>query len=107
MSSQQPANPRSEWERTLHGFEHGAELRLGIGSGGSVLVPIGARIGEGGQRFETDTADGLGDLVVKQFTWGAELPEQVVRDFTREAMTVANLRHPHVAQVVDAGTLCD
>jgi len=82
-------------------------LRLGIGSGGSVLVPVGARIGKSGQVFETTAADGLGDLAVKLFTWAVELPEQVVRDFTREAMTVANLSHPHVAQVVDAGTLCD
>jgi serine/threonine-protein kinase len=50
---------------------------------------------------------GLGYLVVKLFTWGAERPEQVVRDFTRDVMSVANLRHPHIAQVVDAGTLGD
>jgi serine/threonine-protein kinase len=44
---------------------------------------------------------------VKLFTWGAGLPDAVVQDFTREAMTVANLRHPHVVRVADAGTLGD
>ncbi len=105
--SQQPANSRPDWPRTLHGFEYGAESQPFSGSGRSAFVPIGERIGEGGQVFETSLGAGPGDLVVKLFTWGAELPAQVVRDFTREVMTVANLRHPHVAQVVDAGTLGD
>ncbi|HXT95782.1 MAG TPA: protein kinase [Polyangia bacterium] len=105
--SQQPANLHSDWSRTLHGFEHGAESPVVGGSGRSKFVPVGARIGKGGQVFQTNLGAGLGDLVVKRFTWGAELPEQVVLDFTREATTVANLRHPHIAQVVDAGTLGD
>jgi serine/threonine protein kinase len=105
--SQRPENRHSDWPRTLHGFEREDESPLDRGSGRSKFVPVGARIGKSGQVFETSVGAGHGDLVVKLFTWGAELPEQVVRDFTREAMTVASLRHPHVAQVVDAGTLGD
>jgi serine/threonine protein kinase len=57
--------------------------------------------------FETDGRTGLGGRVVKLFTWAAGLPAQVVQDFTREAMRVADLHNPHVAQVLDAGTFGD
>ena len=77
------------------------------GSWDPKFVPIGARVGRSGQVFETDGRAGLGGLVVKLFTWAAGLPAQVVQDFTREAMRVADLHHPHVAQVLDAGTLGD
>jgi serine/threonine protein kinase len=105
--SQEPLNRHSDWSRTLHGFEREAESPLVRGFGGEKFVPVGARVGKGGQVFETNVGAGLGDLVVKLFTWGAELPERVVRDFTREAMTVASLRHPHIARIVDAGTMGD
>ena len=68
------------------------------------FVAIGSRVGNSGQVFETN---GRPDLVVKLFTWAAGLPAQVVLDFTRDAMRVAGLRHPNVAQVVDAGMLGD
>ncbi|HEY7374077.1 MAG TPA: protein kinase [Polyangia bacterium] len=97
----------SDWPRTLHGFGRQDESPQADGSWESRFVPIGARVGRSGQVFETEGAAGAGPLVVKLFTWGAGLPEAVVQDFTREAMTVANLRHPHVARVVDAGTLGD
>ena len=71
------------------------------------FVPIGARVGRSGQVFETEGRAGLGGRVVKLFTWAAGLPAQVVQDFTREAMRVADLHHPHVVQVLDAGTLGD
>jgi len=77
------------------------------GSWDPKFVRIGGRVGRSGQVFETDGRAGLGGLVVKLFTWAAGLPAQVVQDFTREAMRVADLHHPHVAQVLDAGTLGD
>jgi hypothetical protein len=70
----------------------------------SKFAPIGPRVGGSGHVFETD---GCGGRVITLFTWAAELPAQVVRDFTREAMRVADLHHPYVAQVFDAGTLGD
>ena len=76
-------------------------------SWGPKFVPIGARVGQSGQVFETDGRAGAGGLVVKLFTWAAGLPAQVVQEFTRDAMRVADLHHPHVAQVLDAGTLGD
>jgi len=98
----------SDWPRTLHGFGRRDQSPQADGSWeSSRFVPIGARVGRSGQVFETEAAGGGGPLVVKLFTWGAGLPEAVVQDFTREAMTVANLRHPHIARVVDAGTLGD
>src|SRR5262249_803007 len=105
--AQQPPHRHSDWPRTLHGFALEAEPALISGSGESKFVAIGARVGKSGQVFESNLGAGLGALVVKLFTLGAGLPEQVVRDFTREALTVANLHHPCIAQVVDAGTLAD
>src|SRR5689334_16418967 len=43
--------------------------------------------------------------VVQAFGWAAGLPGGVVQDFTQQAMSVANLRHPHVVQILDAGLL--
>jgi serine/threonine-protein kinase len=97
----------SDWPRTLHGCGRLDEPPQADGPWESRFVPIGARVGRSGQVFETEGAGGAGPLVVKLFTWAAGLPEAVVQDFTREAMTVANLRHPHVVRVVDAGTLGD
>ena len=75
------------------------------------FVPIGAPVGRSGQVFETEAdtevGAGAGPLVVKLFTWAAGVPGDVVQDFTGAALTVANLRHPHVVQVTDAGTLGD
>jgi hypothetical protein len=105
--SQTPQHRHSDGPRTLHGFEREAEPPPGGGWGESTFVPIGRRVGPSGQVFETDGGAGRGDLVVKLFTWGADLPAQVVRDFTRDVTTVANLHHPHVAQVVNVGTLGD
>jgi serine/threonine-protein kinase len=93
--------------RTLHGYGHLERSPLVGGSSEASFVPIGARVGGSGQVFETDGGAGPGRLVVKLFTWGAGLPEEVVQDFTREALAVASLRHPHIVQVVDAGTLGD
>jgi eukaryotic-like serine/threonine-protein kinase len=44
---------------------------------------------------------------VKLFTWAAGLPAEVVLEFTRDVMRVADLHHPSVAQVFDAGMLGD
>ena len=64
-------------------------------------------MGRTGQLFEMDAGLGAGPRVIKLFAWAAGLAERVVYDFTREAKTVANLRHPHVVQVADAGLLPD
>src|SRR5450432_276857 len=44
-----------------------------------------------------------GEWVVKPFNWAVGLGAPSVREFTREALGVAKLRHPHIVQVVDAG----
>jgi serine/threonine-protein kinase len=44
---------------------------------------------------------------VETFDWAVGLGAPVVREFTREALGVARLRHPHVVQVVDAGLAPD
>src|SRR5690242_17188914 len=92
---------------TLHGFGQPEEPEALGGAFESRFVPIGARVGQSGQVYETDGAGGAGALVVKLFTWAAGLPDQAVQNFTRDAMRVASLRHPDVAQVVDAGMLGD
>jgi hypothetical protein len=104
---QQIQDRNSGWPQTLHGAAHVEEPTPNDDSWEPRFVPIGARVGKSGQVFETDGHAGRGGLVVKLFTWAAEQPAQVVRDFTREAMRVADLHHPHVAQVLDAGTLGD
>src|SRR5450432_2124103 len=43
------------------------------------------------------------EWVVKPFNWAVGLGAPSVREFTREALGVAKLRHPHIVQVVDAG----
>ena len=108
-----PSTPESSssWERTLHGFGQMEGSRPIAPPDEPRFVPIGAPVGRSGQVFETaaetDLAASGGPRVVKLFTWAAGLPEEVVQDFTRAALTVANLRHPHVVQVTDAGTLGD
>jgi serine/threonine-protein kinase len=44
---------------------------------------------------------------VKLFDWGVGLGAPVVGEFTRQALGVAKLRHPHIVQVVDAGCAPD
>jgi serine/threonine-protein kinase len=97
----------SDWQRTLHGFGHLEESPPLGGVGEPGFVRIGERVGRSGQVFETEDGAGLGRRVVKLYTWGAGLPDRVVHEFTRDVMTVANLRHPHIVEVVDAGTLGD
>jgi hypothetical protein len=91
--------------------------RLGMGDpedpGGPLPVddqpPVGrfrARIGRTGQVFEADSGH-PGRQVLKLFPWAAGLPPAAVQDFTREARSVANLRHPHVAQLIEAGMFAD
>ena len=105
--SQQIQHRNPGWPQTLHGAAHVEDPTPNDDSWEPKFVPIGARVGRSGQVFEADGRTGLGGRVVKLFTWAAGLPAQVVQDFTREAMTVADLRHPHVAQVLDAGTFGD
>ena len=68
---------------------------------------LGSRIGSSGHVYEARNPHFAGRLVIKLFPYGSGLPEAVVGAFTREASRVANLRHPHIAQVVDWGVLAD
>lgn len=68
---------------------------------------LGSRIGSSGYVYEARNPHFAGRLVIKLFPYGSGLPETVVGAFTREAGRVANLRHPHIAQVVDWGVLAD
>ena len=105
--SQQIQNRNPGWPQTLHGATHVEDPTPNDDSWEPKFVSIGARVGRSGQVFEADGRTGLGGRVVKLFTWAAGLPAQVVQDFTREAMRVADLHHAHVAQVLDAGTFGD
>ena len=69
--------------RTMHGYERRAE------SSPAVIEAI-----EEGRE-------------VKRLPWAAGLPAEMLADFTREATTVAGLRHPHIVQVHAAGRLPD
>ena len=97
------------WDRaqTLRGFGRFAESPTFSGGGNPGFIQVGARVSQTGQVFETNAGPGSGPMVIKLLAWGVGLDERVVHDFTREAMTVANLRHPHIVQVRDAGTLPD
>jgi hypothetical protein len=97
----------SDWPRTLHGSAPMEESTPGRDPWEPKFVRIGARVGRSGQVFETEARAGFGGVVVKLFTWAAGLPAQVVQDFTRDVTMVADLHHPHVAQVLDAGALGD
>src|SRR6478609_10076094 len=50
---------------------------------------------------------GSAEWFVKPFNWGVGLGAPVVREFTRQALGVARLRHPHIVRVVDAGCAPD
>src|ERR1022692_2432661 len=97
------------WDRaqTLRGFGQLAESPTFSGGGEPGFIQIGARVSQTGQVFETNAGPGSGPMVIKLLGWGVGLDGRVFHDFTREAMTVANLRHPHIVQVTDAGTLPD
>src|SRR3954470_15014514 len=97
--SQQIEDRNPGWPQTLHGAADVEDPTPNDDSSEPKFVSIGARVGRSGQVFEADGRTGLGGRVVKLFTWAAGLPAQVVQDFTRDAMTVASLRHQHVAQV--------
>src|SRR5438477_5956489 len=105
--SQQIQDRNPGWAQTLHGAAHVEDPTPNDDCWEPKFVSIGARVGRSGQVFEADGRTGLGGRVVKLFTWAVGLPAQVVQDFTREAMRVAELRHPHIAQVLDAGTFGD
>jgi hypothetical protein len=87
--------------QTMVGLGQPAETRSAAAAPGR----LGAGVGATGQLFETDGVAGSGPLVIKLYTWGAGLGPGVVQDFTRQALRVAKVRHPHVVQVVDAGSL--
>jgi hypothetical protein len=74
---------------------------------GHEQLRLGARLSQNGQLFETDRGQGPGRRVIKLFSGGVGLGEEVVADFTRDVTTVANLRHPHIVQVAEVGRLPD
>jgi serine/threonine protein kinase len=55
----------------------------------------------------TSAAQGSPEWFVRLFDWAGGLGAVVVREFTRQALGVARLRHPHVVQLVDAGSAPD
>ncbi len=99
----------THWDRTrtLLGYGQARKPAPAAATRAPGLDGIGARVRPTGNVFETDRVPGPGRRVIKLFNWGRGLDAEVVRDFTRDAMTVANLRHPHVVQVVEAGALPD
>ncbi len=68
---------------------------------------LGSRVGETGQVYEAQNSRYAGRLVVKLFPFAASLAPSAVAAFTREAQTVAGLRHPHIAQLIHAGAFSD
>jgi serine/threonine-protein kinase len=73
----------------------------------TAAIRVGARVGRSGQVFEVDGGDGSGQRVIKLLRTAAGRAPEVVARFTHEATRVANLRHPHIVPVLDAGTLAD
>jgi serine/threonine-protein kinase len=70
-----------------------------------LTLPGGA--GPRGQVFEADRPTYAGPVEVKLYPWGAGLTAGAIREFTRESLIVANLRHPHVVHVIDVGAGAD
>ena len=105
----QSSQPRdSDPGRTRIGMETLGQPGLSARGGGSASGPrLGARVGRGGQLFETDGSTPARRLAIKLFPWAVGLPSQVVRNFTDEASRVASLRHPHVVAVTESGSLGD
>src|SRR5215208_5648961 len=99
----------AHWDRTrtLLGYGRARKPTPAAAARAPGLDGVGARLAPTGDVFETDRLPGPGRRVIKLFSWGGGLDAEVVRDFTRDAMTVANLRHPHVVQVVESGALPD
>jgi hypothetical protein len=78
------------------------------GSASSTRTMIGLGLAEEARvSGAAEAAEGSPEWFVKLFDWGGGLGPVVVREFTRQALGVARLRHPHVVQVVDAGSTPD
>ena len=83
-------------------------------SGSAAPVPgdhanyrLGSRLGLSGQVYEAQNARFAGRIVVKLFPFATGLHPAAVAAFTQESTRVAQLRHPHIAQVLDSGVLAD
>jgi serine/threonine-protein kinase len=97
----------SDRTRTLTGFSRPTAAPPPAAAATRAAIRVGAPVGRSGDVFEVEGDSGAGRRVIKLFRRAAGRPHEVVARFTREAMTVANLRHPHVVQVVDAGAFAD
>jgi tRNA A-37 threonylcarbamoyl transferase component Bud32 len=98
------------WDRTrtLTGFSRPAVAPPPAAAAAKrPAIYLGAPVGRSGDVFEAGGDAGAGQRVIKLFRRASRPSPEVVARFTREVMTVANLRHPHVVQVVEAGTLAD
>jgi hypothetical protein len=60
-----------------------------------------------GTQEEASLAANEEGRVVRGFVWAAGLPAEVIARFTREATSVARLRHPHIVHVHCASRLAD
>lgn len=87
---------RSMSQHHLYGNESSTRTMIGLGLSGEARVA-----GAAGPPV------GSAEWFVKPFNWGLGLGAPVVREFTRQALGVARLRHPHIVQVVDAGSAPD
>jgi serine/threonine-protein kinase len=94
--------------RTVRGLGH-VDLSRTEGPSGAdrPRYRLGARLGQSGQVYEAEDAPSTGRLVIKLVPVAAGLAPAVVHSFTREATKVADLRHPHIAQVVDSGIFAE
>ncbi|MES1205288.1 MAG: serine/threonine-protein kinase [Pseudomonadota bacterium] len=72
-----------------------------------VRYRLGSRLGQSGQVYEASSAVHAGPVAIKLFPTAVGVAPAAVGAFTREATRVADLRHPHVVQVMRAGTFAD
>ena len=93
MAWSTPLGGRKMSQHGMYGGASSTPTMIGLG------LPREARAA-GAARAPEPSADWF----VERFNWGVGLGAPVVREFTRQALGVAKLRHPHIVQVVDAGS---
>jgi eukaryotic-like serine/threonine-protein kinase len=99
--------------RTGQGFESCSHAAVGMGQQGTHWNPAHTLLGyvhvressSGKPVSPTEVVELDEWRVAKVFNLAAGLGGPVVLDFTRDVMTVAKLRHPHVVQVEEAAAL--
>ena len=79
----------------------------GISEDGLGGYRFGHHIGQSGDVYEAEHARFQGRLALKMFRRATGVGSAAVDEFAREAGRVSILRHPHIAQVMEAGALRD